>query len=283
MYKLVAIDLDGTLLTDDLMISPNTVTAIQRAAEAGTIVTIATGRMFSSAKLIALQLNLNVPLITYQGALIKDVNEKQVVYERTVPPHIAQKLIEISRDKNLHLQLYQDDILYSAVENDKLIAYAEAVKVPYRIEPDLIKLAEKGVTKLLFIEEPHVLDQLQGELQSLIGDSAHIAKSKKHYLEITHPEANKGNALLFLANMLGIERTEIIGIGDNYNDIELIAAAGLGVAMGNAVKEIKDLADYTTFSNNEEGVLHVLEKFVLEPASVLKDEEQKNPDSLPMG
>ncbi|MDN7225756.1 Cof-type HAD-IIB family hydrolase [Planococcus sp. N064] len=283
MYKLVAIDLDGTLLTDDLIISPNTVTAIQRAVEAGTIVTIATGRMFSSAKLIALQLNLNVPLITYQGALVKDVNEKQVVYERIVPPHIAQKIIEISREKQLHLQLYQDDILYSAVENDKLIAYAEAVKVPYRIEPNLIKLAEKGVTKLLFIEEPHVLDLLQGELQSLIGDFAHIAKSKKHYLEITHPEANKGNALLFLANMLGVERTEIIGIGDNYNDIELIAAAGLGVAMGNAVKEIKDMADYTTFSNNEEGVLHVLEKFVLEPASVLKDEEQKNPDSLTMG
>lgn len=106
MYKLVAIDLDGTLLADDLMISPNTVTAIKKAMEAGTIVTIATGRMFSSAKLIALQLGINVPLITYQGALIKDINENEVIYERTVPPEIAQKLIEISREKKLHLQIY---------------------------------------------------------------------------------------------------------------------------------------------------------------------------------
>lgn len=282
MYKMVAIDLDGTLLTDDLKISRDTVTAIQKAVEAGVVVTIATGRMFSSAKLIALQMNLNVPLITYQGALIKDVNEKEVWYERTVPPAIAQKLIEISREKKLHLQIYQDDILYSAVENDKLVAYAEAVKVPYRIEPDLIKLAQKGVTKLLFIEEPHVLDHLQNELQTLFGASAHIAKSKKHYLEITHPEANKGSALLYLANKLGIERTEIIGIGDNYNDIELIAAAGLGVAMGNAVKEVKDMADYTTLTNNEEGVLHVIEKFILEPGSTFDDQKEINSVSLPM-
>lgn len=184
MYKLVAIDLDGTLLTDDLMISPNTVTAIKKAVEAGTIVTIATGRMFSSAKLIARQLGINVPLITYQGALIKDVNEKEVMYERTVPPDIAKKLIEISREKKLHLQIYQDDILYSAAENDKLIAYAEAVKVPYRIEPDLIKLTKKGVTKLLLIEEPEVLDHLQNELRTLFGKSTHIAKSKNTTLKL---------------------------------------------------------------------------------------------------
>ncbi|MBZ5202219.1 HAD family phosphatase [Planomicrobium chinense] len=282
MYKMVAIDLDGTLLTDDLMISPATVTAIQKAVEAGTIVTIATGRMFSSAKRIALQLNLNVPLITYQGALIKDVNEKEVWYERTVPPGIAQKLIEISRKKKLHLQIYQNDILYSAVENDKLIAYAEAVKVPYQIEPDLIKLVQKDVTKLLFIEEPDVLDHLQNELQILFGESAHIAKSKKHYLEITHPEANKGSALLYLAKKLGIERTEIIGIGDNFNDIELIEAAGLGVAMGNAVMAVKDKADYTTFSNNEEGVLHVIEKFILEREGTFSVHKEKISERLPM-
>lgn len=191
MYKLVAIDLDGTLLADDLMISPNTVTAIKKAMEAGTIVTIATGRMFSSAKLIALQLGINVPLITYQGALIKDINENEVIYERTVPPEIAQKLIEISREKKLHLQIYQDDILYSAVENDKLIAYSEAVKVPYKIEPNFIKLAQKGVRKLLFIEEPIVLDHLQNELQTLFGKYAHIAKSKNTTLKSPIPRQTK--------------------------------------------------------------------------------------------
>ncbi|SDO47942.1 Cof-type HAD-IIB family hydrolase [Alkalicoccus daliensis] len=263
MYKLVAIDLDGTLLTDDLQIPPATVAAIQQAAEAGTVVTIATGRMFPSAKLIALQLGINVPLITYQGALIKDVNEKEVMYERNIAPDVANTLIKIARERNIHLQVYQDDILYGAEENEKLVTYAGKVKVPYMIEPDLTKLTQKRMTKLLFIEDPAYLDELQLELQELLGDKAHIAKSKRHYLEITHPEANKGSALLHLAKQMGIAQSETIGIGDNHNDFELVATAGLGVAMGNAVQELKDIAQYTTLSNNEEGVLHVLEKFVL--------------------
>lgn len=267
MYKMIAIDLDGTLLTDELTISPNTITTIQKAVRMGTVVTIATGRMFSSAKLIAEQLGIHAPLITYQGAMIRVAGEAEALYERSVSPAISQKLIEIAREKNIHLQVYQDDILYGAVETDKLVAYADAVQVPYTIEPDLTRLATKGFTKLLFIDEPDVLDPLQKELQLLFGESAYIAKSKKTYLEVTHPEANKGSALLFLANELGIDRSEIIGIGDNHNDSELLKAAGFGIAMGNAVQKVKDIADYTSFSNNDEGVLHAIEKFILEPAN----------------
>ena len=271
MYKMIAIDLDGTLLTDELMITPNTVKAIQKAVEIGTIVTIATGRMFPSAKQFAQQLDINVPLITYQGAIIKDVNEKEVMYERLIPSDIAQKLVDISREKKIHLQVYQDDILYGESENGKLISYAEEVMVPYTIEPDLGKLAKHGFTKALFIAEPDCLESLQGEMRTLFGERAHIAKSKKTYLEVTHPEANKGSALLYLAEKLGIDRSEIIGIGDNHNDFELITTAGLGIAMGNAVKELKDSADYISRTNNEEGVLHAIEKFVLEPMSVINE------------
>ena len=265
MYKLIAIDLDGTLLTDDLTVSPGTVKAIQQAVEMGATVTIATGRMFSSAKQFAQQLGINVPLITYQGAIIMDVDEKEVVYERLIFPDIAKKLVEISSEKNLHLQVFQDDNLYGAVENEKLIGYVEGVKVPYTVEPDLLKLAEKGFMKALFIESPETIDVLQEELKALFGNRAHIAKSKPHYLEVTHPEANKGLALLHLAKTLGIDQSEIIGIGDNHNDKELIMTAGLGVAMGNAVQEMKDIADYVSLTNNEEGVKHVIEKFVLAP------------------
>lgn len=269
LYKLIAIDLDGTLLNDDLEISPDTVRAIQKAVELGVVVTIATGRMFSSAKIFAKQLGINVPLITYQGAIIKNVNDEKAIYERLITPDIAEKLVEISRERKIHLQVYQDDILYGAKENEKLISYAEGVKVPYTVEPDLIKLAKKGFTKALFIEEPEVLDTLQIELATLFGEQAHIAKSKEHFLEVTHPEANKGVALLYLAEKLGIDQSEIIGIGDNHNDLELIQTAGLGIAMGNSVQELKDNSDYISLTNNEEGVLHVLEKFVLEPMNAL--------------
>ena len=266
---MIAIDLDGTLLTDELIISSDTVKVIQQAVALGTIVTIATGRMFPSAKIFAQQLGINVPLITYQGAIIKDIDEKEFIYERLVSPDVSQKLVEIAREKKIHLQVYQDDILYGDSANEKLISYAEGVKVPYTIEPDFVKLAKKGFTKALFIAEPGILDILQDELVTLFGERAHIAKSKENFLEVTHPEANKGSALLYLAERLGIDRSEIIGIGDNHNDRELIMTAGLGIAMGNAVKELKDISDYISLTNNDEGVLHAIEKFVLEPMSAI--------------
>ena len=123
---MIAIDLDGTLLTDELIISSDTVKVIQQAVALGTIVTIATGRMFPSAKIFAQQLGINVPLITYQGAIIKDIDEKEVIYERLVSPEVSQKLVEIAREKKIHLQVYQDDILYGDSANEKIISYAES-------------------------------------------------------------------------------------------------------------------------------------------------------------
>ncbi|WP_203246409.1 Cof-type HAD-IIB family hydrolase [Sporosarcina beigongshangi] len=269
MYKLVAIDLDGTLLTDELIITPRTIQAIQKAVELGTVVTIATGRMYPSAKQFAQQLGINVPVITYQGAIIKEIASNEVLYERLIPADIAQQLVDIANEKDLHLQVYQDDILYGASESDKLIAYSKKSKVPYKVEPDLGKLANRGFTKALFIEASDDLDHLQDELRELFGERAHISKSAVNYLEVTHPEANKGSALLHLASKLGIDRSETIGIGDNHNDIELIQTAGLGVAMGNAVQAVKDIADYTSLTNNEEGVCHAIEKFVLEPMGAI--------------
>ncbi|WP_047152877.1 Cof-type HAD-IIB family hydrolase [Aneurinibacillus tyrosinisolvens] len=263
MYRMIAIDLDDTLLTDDLTITPGTIKAIRQAMDAGVVVTVATGRMFPSAVPFASQLGINVPLITYQGALIKDIEGKETLYERLVSPEISRRLIELARRKNIHLQVYQDDTLYSAVDNDKIQEYAKFAGVPYKIEPDLEKLSERGFIKLLHFEDPEVLDVLAEELAQEFKEEAHITKSKSYFLEVMHPEANKGKAVLFLAERLGIEPAEIIGIGDSYNDLDLLEAAGLGVAMGNAPDAIKERADYVTLSNNEEGVRHVIEKFIL--------------------
>lgn len=263
MYKMIAIDLDDTLLTDDLMVSQGTVETIQKAVAQGTVVTIATGRMFPSAKPFAEQLGLNVPLITYQGALIKDVAGKEVMYERLIPPDLAHRLVEIAREQNLHLQVYQDDILYTASDNDRIRQYVNIAKVPYSVEPNLEKLADRGFTKALFFDDPDDLHILGEKLKAEFGERTHVTKSKAFFLEVTHPEANKGIALLHLAKQLGIEQAEIIGIGDSYNDFDLVLSAGLGIAMGNAVDELKEKADYISLSNNHEGVRHAIEKFIL--------------------
>lgn len=263
MYKLVAVDLDDTLLTDELTISDETHDAISAAMERGVVFTIATGRMYASAKQVAERLGLEVPLITYQGALVKHAKDGTVLYQRDVPPQVVRYVFEFAGERGLHLQAYHNDTLLAKEENEKLIAYSKLSNIPYEIEPDFDRLSEKSTPKLLMIDEPAKLDEVLAELKGILGDQAHIVKSKPHFLEIMHPEGTKGHALHHLAAHYGVKPEETIGIGDSWNDRELLTEAGLGVAMANAVDSLKQIADYITVSNNEDGVRHVLEKFVL--------------------
>lgn len=263
-YRLIAVDLDDTLLTDDLSVTEPTRRAMAEAIAQGAHLTIATGRMFDSAQRIARQIGLNVPIITYQGSLIKNLLDEQVLYERSVPAGVAARIYDYCLANGLHLQTYVNDKLYAAEENERLLKYAAQSKIPYTIEADFKRaIAREGQTKLLAIDEPARLDALLPELKRLFGDEIHVTKSKPNYVEFTHLEGTKGHALRFLAAHYGIPIEETIGIGDAMNDHEMIEAAGLGVAMANAVPALKEIADYVTLSNNEDGVKHVLDKFVL--------------------
>ncbi|EPY08437.1 Cof-like hydrolase [Paenibacillus alvei TS-15] len=263
MYKLIAIDVDDTLINDDKQVTPGTKRALELAVQQGVTVTLATGRMYASAHNIALQTGLNVPLITYQGSLVKNVMDGEVLYERAVPRDAALKLLHYCNEHNIHLQLYIDDKLYAREENQKLIDYANLSNIPYFIEPDFDRLLASPSTKMLMIDEPERLDRVAEELKELLGSEVHITKSKPHFLEVTHYEGTKGSALRHLAKHFGCSLEETIGIGDSWNDHDLIETAGLGVAMGNAVDSLKTIADYVTESNNDEGVRHVIEKFIL--------------------
>jgi Cof subfamily protein (haloacid dehalogenase superfamily) len=263
-YRLIAMDLDDTLLTDELMVSEATREVMKEAIARGVHLTIATGRMFDSAQKIARQIGLNVPIITYQGSLIKNLMDEEVLYERSVPVNVAKQIYEYCSAHGLHLQSYIGDKLYISEENDKIRAYAKQSNIPYTIEPDFSRIINhEKQTKLLIIDEPARLDALLPELRELLGTEVHLTKSKPNYLEILHREGTKGHALRFLADHYGIPMEETIAMGDAMNDHEMVEAAGLGVAMANAVPALKEIADFITFSNNDEGVKHVIEKFVL--------------------
>lgn len=265
MYKLIAIDVDDTLLNDDLIVTEGTKLAMEKAIAQGVTVTLATGRMYASARKIADQIKLNVPIITYQGSLVKTLLDGQVLYERSVPTDAAKQLYAFTEEHGLHLQLYVDDILYVKEDNVKIQRYSALSKIPYVVSTDFEGLLEQPNTKMLIIDEPDYLDQIALQLKILIGDRAHITKSKAHYLEVTHKEGTKGHALRFMAEHLGCTIDQTIAIGDAWNDHEMIEAAGLGVAMGNAIPALKEIANFVTLTNNEEGVRHVIEKFVLQP------------------
>lgn len=263
MYKLIAIDVDDTLLNDELIVTEGTKRAMEEAIAKGVTVTLATGRMYASARQIAEQIQLNVPIITYQGSLVKTLLDGKVLYERSVPTDAAKELYAFTEKHGLHLQLYVDDQLFVKEANDKALMYSRLSKIPYTVAPDFEELLEQPNTKMLIIDEPDYLDEIAEQLKALIGDRVHITKSKAHYLEFMHKEGTKGHALRFMAEHLGCTMDQTIAIGDAWNDHEMIEAAGLGVAMANAIPALKEVANYVTLSNNDEGVRHVFEKFVL--------------------
>ncbi|MBY9080914.1 HAD family phosphatase [Paenibacillus sp. HN-1] len=264
MYKLIAIDIDDTLINDDKEVTPATQKALEAAVTAGVVVTLATGRAYASAQAIARQTGLNVPIITYQGALVKNLLDEKVLYERYVPQDAVRKLFEYCIEHNLHLQTYIDDKLYSREENQKLIDYAALNKTQYYIEPDWKKLLDYQTPKLLIIDDPDFLDELAPKLHELLGEAVHITKSKPHFLEIMHKEGTKGLALEFLADYFKCDLSQTIAVGDSWNDHEMLETAGLGVAMANAIPALKEIANYVTASNNEDGVKQVIDKFILQ-------------------
>ncbi|WP_019639274.1 Cof-type HAD-IIB family hydrolase [Paenibacillus fonticola] len=267
MYKLIAIDIDDTLINDDKEVTPATQKALEEAIAAGVVVTLATGRAYSSAQAIARQTGLNVPIITYQGAYVKNLLDEKVLYERYLPLDAASKLFDYCVKHDLHLQTYIDDKLYAREENQKLIDYTSLNNTEYFVEPDFAKLVAQPTPKMLIIDEPDYLDEIAPVLRELLGPSVHVTKSKPNFLEFMHNEGTKGHALKFIANHFGCGLNETIAIGDSWNDHEMLEAAGLGIAMGNAIPALKEIADYVTLSNNEDGVKHAIGKFIFNRGS----------------
>ncbi|GAB6179412.1 Cof-type HAD-IIB family hydrolase [Desulfotomaculum defluvii] len=262
-YKMIAIDLDDTLLNTNLKISPRNKEYIKRAKEAGIHVTLATGRMFCSALPYAKELELNLPLITYQGALVKEAQTGEVLIHRPVPLEQAREVIEWGSKLGYHVNVYVNDTLYVEKITPEAEAYQKISRIPAQPVGNLLHFLKEAPTKVLLIGGSEELDTLQEEMTKQYGSTIHICKSKPHFLEFSHPMATKGNALDTLAKGWGLTPAQVIAIGDAPNDLEMIEYAGLGVIMANGDPAVKAKADYVTQSNDNDGVAEVIEKFVL--------------------
>lgn len=264
-YKLVAIDLDDTLLADDLQISERTVEAIKEAQDGGVRVVIATGRMHSSALPYAKLLGLKHELITYNGALVKRVGDNQTLYHQPISVELAREVTEVAQEYDLHINFYLDDLLYVNKAGAEADYYEEVAGIkPILITEGAADFLDRPSTKLLIIEDDRAkLEEVLAELTAKFGDLLTITTSKVNFIEIMGQQVCKGTTLANRSTELGIKAEEVIAIGDSYNDLEMIEYAGLGVAVGNAKDEIKEEANYITGSNNEEGVAQVIEKFIL--------------------
>lgn len=263
-YKLVAIDLDGTLLRSDNTVSPRTVEAARVCGEAGITITVATGRMFRSTSPVAETLGLDAPLITYNGALIRTARTGETFFHHPMDLELAKEVLRFFRERHWYIQSYIRDILYVDMENDKSRHYGNLAftdPVPLGFE---LYVPQDAPTKLLGIadDEEQIL-LMRDSVKAHFGDRLFAAISNPLFLDMASPEVNKGRALAFLARRLGVSREETLAIGDSENDLHLFEAAGFRVAMGNARQVLKDAADTVTASNDGDGVALALERHVL--------------------
>lgn len=264
--KLIAIDLDDTLLDSGLKISAPCMRSIQAAQKKGVIVTLATGRMYSSARPYAMDLQADVPLITYQGAMVKTSISEQILYYQPVPVNQAVEVMEFYKREGVHYHTYFDDRLCLQSLNNEGTFYARMVGVEPQIVPDLIGACRSGQEALKImavIHDERYLFQLQKVLEAKYGETLGITSSKPYFLEVTNARANKAEALKLVAEYYHIDREDILAVGDSYNDLSMIQWAGIGVAMQNARDTVKEAADYVTASNEEHGVAEAIEHFVL--------------------
>ena len=258
--KLVVTDIDGTIMKMNGTLQPEIIKTFKALQEKNIKVVIATGRMYSATKNIIETLELDTPVICYQGAMIRDNNN--VYFEKSVEKNIASEIIDGIRSYGAHINLYLRDRLIVESDDKYIAEYAGDRGLAYEVVDDLQKVVDDA-TKILAIDEDTqkvtlIRDNMRKKYPNL-----NIVKSTNYFCEFVNIEADKGFAIEFLAKTWGIAMDEVLAIGDQDNDIEMIKVAGTGIAMGNGSPAIKREADYVCPTVENFGFARAMEQFVL--------------------
>lgn len=259
MIKLIATDIDGTILTPEKDFTQAVKDCIRELSKSGIKVVLVTGRMHTAARLIADELKLDTPIVSYQGGLIKQGDK--TLYEQYLTSEQAENIIKWGRSEGVHLNFYNDDILYAEKDCPEIRRYCDNRHTTYRIK-NFDEIQKDKVNKLLAIDynNPQKIDKFEKELPSVFTD-LYIVKSTPYFLEFSNRLASKYCAVKFLQKYWNFKDEEILTIGDQNNDIALLQAGGIKIAMGNATDELKSVANYITDTVQNDGFVKAVEKY----------------------
>lgn len=269
MYKLIALDIDGTVLREDKSLSNGVKEAIAKAAAKGVKVVITTGRPIKGISKILNELNLRSEgdyAIGYNGGVIQKTHNEEVTSQILMPENSFDPLYRLSVDLNVHIHLLTSKEVITPNKDISdftvLEAFMNGIQLLYKT-PEEIQ-AIKNINKVMLIDHPEILETAIAQLPNWLYEKFNVVRSAPHFLEILPKEVSKGTGIKMLADSLGIKQEEVIAVGDADNDLDMIEYAGLGVAMGNAFENVKEIANYITKTNEEDGVAHVINKFILD-------------------
>ena len=262
MIKLIATDIDGTLLNYDRTVPDRLMSCLESLKSHGVKVVTVTGRMYKAAIKIYKQLNFKDALVSYQGGQINNFDGK-ILYQKVLDKNQIQKGINWARKNDVHIQIYNNDNLYAESDNDFIKRYSYEQNVPYEIV-NFDDLNPEYTSKMLAIDfnDPDRVTAWIEELTKIFPE-CFIVKSTPNFCEISHKNANKYDAVKFLQNYYGLKDDEVLTIGDQNNDLALLQAGGVKVAMGNATDELKSCATYITDDVKDNGWVNAIEHFCM--------------------
>jgi Cof subfamily protein (haloacid dehalogenase superfamily) len=268
--RLLVLDIDGTIAGQSNTVRPPVIAAIQAAQAQGIQVAIATGRMYRSAQRFHQMIGSTLPLISYQGAWIQDPADQKRYRHTPVPQVHAERLIDFFEQPALRSQIslhfYIDDQLYVREVNPETEAYSQRSGITPIAVGDLRSTFPQQPTKVLAMsDDTNLIAQVSEQLRSQTDpQELYLTTSVATFLEATHPSANKGTAVQYLAEeVLGLQAHQVMTVGDNCNDLEMLKYAGIGVAMGDAPNSVKAIADWIAPSVEADGAAAAIEKFLL--------------------
>jgi Cof subfamily protein (haloacid dehalogenase superfamily) len=225
-------------------------------------VIVVTGRMFRAVRPYALEAGLDDPVICYQGAVVAEPRSGRWLRHVPIPLDLAHETIQVLDDEGFPLNCYVDDELYVAEITPGARRYADFQHLELHVVGDLLTWLSRPPTKLVVIDDPHVLDKLEERTKAHFDGRLYISKSLPYFLEFAAPDVTKAAGMEFVAGALGFTAARTVAFGDGENDIELLEWAGYGVAMGNAHDRVKAVADFVCPRVDEEGVAQVLDAYL---------------------
>lgn len=290
MYKLVAIDLDGTLLNSFGEVTENTKNVLLEAKEKGIEIVLASGRPISSTKSLAVEIGLDHYIISGNGAVVYDIKNEAVVYDKFLSKEQVFNVIDVCEANSIFYNIYtEDEVITKSLNYNVLFYHKENIKKieEKRTHINVVSnvkeyIEQSGNTKFLKItvcdESKMIFNGIIRKLKELGGldilNVEHMSRKKfklgteevsieYHYTEITNENVNKWTAIEYLLNKLNIDKNDVVAIGDNINDREMIENSGLGIVMGNSNPIMKEIGNVVVADNNSEGVLEAFNKYIL--------------------
>lgn len=267
-YELLAVDLDGTLTNTEKKVTEPTKEGIQDVQKAGKKLVLATGRPDNGVMPLAKQLELDQYgnyVISFNGAKIRQCGSGKIIFNAVVPEEVIRPIYEIVKEYPVDMAVFDTELMYSGLQANEYTEFESKMitGMPCVLVQDLPSVVDFPINCILLTGAPEYMLRLESVLKEQFSDLLNIYRSEPFFLEILPRNVDKAYSLKKLLEYLEMEPEQAICCGDGYNDISMLQYAGMGVAMGNACEEVKNAADYVTGTNEEDGVLQVIRKFLL--------------------